>query len=120
MEIIGASKHIGAQRLFILVVGLWIGSLLTTGYLVAPAIFNTLTDRQVAGMVAANLVRHVAPIGRNGHRLIGRVPEGRPGLRALALFLPVVFDLAFDRPDLAGEPSAFGGAPLSGDRKSVV
>ncbi len=57
MEIIGASKHVGAQRLFILVVGLWVGSLLTTGYLVAPAIFNTLTDRQVAGMVAGSIFR---------------------------------------------------------------
>jgi hypothetical protein len=57
MEIIGASKHIGAQRLFILVAGLWVGSLLTTGYLVAPTIFNTLTDRQVAGMVAGSIFR---------------------------------------------------------------
>jgi hypothetical protein len=57
MDIIGASKHIGAQRLFILVAGLWVGSLLTTGYLVAPTIFNTLTDRQVAGMVAGSIFR---------------------------------------------------------------
>jgi hypothetical protein len=57
MEIVGASKHIGAQRLFMLVAGLWIGSILTTGYLVAPAIFNTLTDRQVAGMVAGSIFR---------------------------------------------------------------
>lgn len=57
MEIVAASNHVGAQRLFILVVGLWVGSLLTTGYLVAPAIFNTLTDRQVAGMVAGSIFR---------------------------------------------------------------
>jgi hypothetical protein len=57
METNSASKHIGAQRLFILVAGLWVGSLLTTGYLVAPTIFNTLTDRQVAGMVAGSIFR---------------------------------------------------------------
>jgi hypothetical protein len=50
-------KHPIAQRLFILVAGIWVGSLLTVGYLVAPSIFNTLTDRQVAGVVAGNIFR---------------------------------------------------------------
>lgn len=49
--------HSGAQRLFILVTGLWVGSVLTVGYLVAPTIFGTLTDRQVAGMVAGSIFR---------------------------------------------------------------
>lgn len=57
MVTISSSRHLGAQRLFILIAGLWVGSLLTTGYLVAPTIFNTLTDRQVAGMVAGNIFR---------------------------------------------------------------
>ena len=57
MNIIGASKHAVAQRLFTLVAGLWVGSILTAGYLVAPTIFNTLTDRQVAGMVAGSIFR---------------------------------------------------------------
>ena len=52
-----APNHVGAQRLFTLVAGLWVGSLLTTGYLVAPTIFNTLTDRQVAGMVAGSIFK---------------------------------------------------------------
>ncbi|MBU3601059.1 DUF4149 domain-containing protein [Polynucleobacter sp. AM-25C3] len=47
----------GAQRLFILIAGLWVGSLLTVGYLVAPAIFSTMTDRQAAGMVAGTIFR---------------------------------------------------------------
>ena len=55
MDINRVPKHPIAQRLFILVAGLWVGSLLTVGYLVAPAIFNTLTDRQVAGVVAGNI-----------------------------------------------------------------
>jgi hypothetical protein len=57
MNINGAHKHVVAQRLFILVAGLWVGSILTAGYLVAPTIFSTLTDRQVAGMVAGSIFR---------------------------------------------------------------
>jgi hypothetical protein len=47
----------GAQRLFILIAGLWVGSLLAVGYLVAPAIFSTMTDRQAAGMVAGSIFK---------------------------------------------------------------
>lgn len=52
-----APNHTGAQRLFILIAGLWVGSLLTVGYLVAPAIFTTMTDRQAAGMVAGSIFK---------------------------------------------------------------
>jgi hypothetical protein len=48
----GARQHQIAQRLFLFVSSLWVGSLITVGYLVAPTLFATLTDRQVAGMVA--------------------------------------------------------------------
>jgi hypothetical protein len=41
-----------AQRIFLFISSLWVGSLITVGYLVAPTLFATLTDRQVAGMVA--------------------------------------------------------------------
>lgn len=57
MKTLDASGYIGAQRLFILVAGLWVGSLLTVGYLVAPAIFSTMTDRQAAGMVAGSIFK---------------------------------------------------------------
>lgn len=57
MKTLEASNHVGAQRLFILIAGLWVGSLLAIGYLVAPAIFSTMTDRQVAGMVAGNIFK---------------------------------------------------------------
>jgi hypothetical protein len=53
----GALNYTSAQRLFALVAGLWVGGLLTIGYLVAPTIFNTLTDRQVAGMVAGSIFK---------------------------------------------------------------
>lgn len=57
MKILDAPKFLGAQRLFILISGLWVGSLLTVGYLVAPAIFSTMTDRQAAGMVAGSIFK---------------------------------------------------------------
>jgi hypothetical protein len=60
MKTLEASHHAGAQRLFILIAGLWVGSLLAVGYLVAPAIFSTMTDRQVAGMVAGNIFKFEA------------------------------------------------------------
>jgi len=41
------------QRLFLLIAGIWVGSLFTVGYLVVPTIFANLQDRQVAGMIAA-------------------------------------------------------------------
>ena len=50
-------NHDGAQRLFVLIAGLWVGSLLAVGYLVAPAIFSTMTDRQAAGMVAGSIFK---------------------------------------------------------------
>ncbi|MBU3622049.1 DUF4149 domain-containing protein [Polynucleobacter sp. CS-Odin-A6] len=52
-----APNYWSAQRLFILIAGLWVGSLLSAGYLVAPAIFSTMTDRQAAGMVAGSIFR---------------------------------------------------------------
>lgn len=57
MKTLGARNHDGAQRLFTLIAGLWVGSLLSVGYLVAPAIFSTMTDRQAAGMVAGSIFK---------------------------------------------------------------
>lgn len=49
--------HITAQRLFVFILTLWVGSIITVGYIVAPTLFATLTDTQVAGMVAGSLFR---------------------------------------------------------------
>ena len=57
MQNLTSPKHTGAQRLFILISGVWVGSILAVGYLVAPVIFSTLTDRQVAGMVAGSIFK---------------------------------------------------------------
>ena len=51
-----------ARRIFNLLSGLWVGSLLTIGFLVVPTLFSSLGDRQVAGMVAASLFKSIAYI----------------------------------------------------------
>ena len=43
------------QRLFLLIAGVWVGSLFAVGYLVVPTIFTALQDRQVAGMIAGSI-----------------------------------------------------------------
>lgn len=56
-------QRIRTQRVFSLVSGLWVGSFITIGFLVVPILFSSLGDRQVAGMVAANLFKSSAYIG---------------------------------------------------------
>ena len=55
--------HIRTQRIFSLISGLWVGSFIAIGFLVVPVLFSSLGDRQVAGMVAANLFKTTAYIG---------------------------------------------------------
>lgn len=55
MDSVGAPRYIVAQRLFLLIAGVWVGSLFTVGLLVVPTIFSSLQDRQVAGMIAATI-----------------------------------------------------------------
>lgn len=47
--------HATAQRVFVFILALWAGSLVTIGYVVAPALFANLSDAQVAGMIAGTL-----------------------------------------------------------------
>lgn len=44
-----------APRLRLLLCALWVGNLLTIGYLVAPTLFATLADRALAGTIAGSL-----------------------------------------------------------------
>ena len=48
-------SHGTAQRVFVFALALWVGSLITIGYIVAPALFITLEDPQAAGAVAGGL-----------------------------------------------------------------
>lgn len=45
------------MRLRLLITTLWVGSLWTIGYLVAPTLFSTLQDRILAGTIAGKLFR---------------------------------------------------------------
>ena len=51
------------QRIFSLLSGLWVGCFITVGFMVVPALFSNLGDRQVAGIVAASLFKSTAYIG---------------------------------------------------------
>jgi hypothetical protein len=55
--------YLKTQRIFSLITGLWVGSFITIGFLVVPILFTSLGDRQVAGMVAANLFKITAYSG---------------------------------------------------------
>jgi hypothetical protein len=43
------------HRIFLISVGLWLGAILSVGYLAAPVIFTKLPDRQLAGLIAGEL-----------------------------------------------------------------
>lgn len=46
-----------AWRAKVLIATLWVGSLWTVGYVVAPTLFSTLSDKALAGTVAGQLFR---------------------------------------------------------------
>jgi len=48
------------NRIRLLIIGLWAGSLLTIGYLVAPTLFLILPDKKLAGTIAGALFRNEA------------------------------------------------------------
>lgn len=52
-----------ADALFQVALTLWVGGLWTVGYLVAPMLFATLADRQLAGMIAGKLFAAIGWIG---------------------------------------------------------
>lgn len=52
-----------SQRVFNVISGIWVGSFLAVGFLVVPVLFSSLGDRQIAGLVAANLFKIIAYIG---------------------------------------------------------
>ncbi len=87
---------------------LWVGGLWVTGYSVAPALFATLQDRTLAGLVAGRLFSLLAWIGMAcaAYLLIYRLARYRAGALRQALFWIVIVMLALT---LAGE---FGVQPV--------
>jgi hypothetical protein len=55
--------HTKIQRLFTVISGLWVGSFIAIGFLVVPILFTTIGDRQIAGVIAANLFKINSYIG---------------------------------------------------------
>ncbi|PKO25471.1 MAG: DUF4149 domain-containing protein [Betaproteobacteria bacterium HGW-Betaproteobacteria-8] len=51
------------DKLALIVITAWVGALWAVGYLVAPTLFNTLENRQLAGMLAGKMFTLVAYVG---------------------------------------------------------
>lgn len=52
-----------ADALYFVTLTLWVGGLWVIGYLVAPTLFATLADRQLAGMLAGKLFALIGWVG---------------------------------------------------------
>lgn len=48
------------QRVFLMMTGIWLGVILGVGYLVAPTLFASMSDKQMAGSVAGEIFKHTA------------------------------------------------------------
>lgn len=65
-----------SDKLALVVITAWVGALWAIGYLVAPTLFHTLENRQLAGMLAGKMFTLVAYVGIGAafylliHRLI--------------------------------------------------
>ncbi|PKO34601.1 MAG: DUF4149 domain-containing protein [Betaproteobacteria bacterium HGW-Betaproteobacteria-7] len=55
-----------SEGLYLAVLTLWVGGLWAIGYLVAPVLFASLGDRQLAGVVAGKLFALIGWIGLGG------------------------------------------------------
>ncbi|MFZ4536558.1 DUF4149 domain-containing protein [Propionivibrio sp.] len=52
-----------SEALYLVTLTLWVGGLWAIGYLVAPTLFATLADRQMAGMLAGKLFSLIGWVG---------------------------------------------------------
>lgn len=52
-----------SEALYLFAITLWVGGLWTIGYMVAPVLFTSLGDRQLAGMVAGKLFALISWVG---------------------------------------------------------
>ena len=118
------------RALDLLIATLWVGSLWTVGYLVAPTLFATLADRALAGTIAASIFRIEAWLSLGCALsllalLLSRgtpvnMPDKRQGERFSALWLVVAmaactligyFGL---QPFMAAIREAVGGREMTG------
>lgn len=52
-----------SEALYLLAITLWVGGMWAIGYIVAPVLFSSLGDRQMAGMVAGKLFALIGWVG---------------------------------------------------------
>lgn len=103
-----------ADNFALLLVTAWVGGLWAIGYLAAPALFYTLGDRQLAGMLAGKMFAWMAYFGMFSafYLLIHRLAQyGTPALRQ-GFFWAVVAMLLLT---LAGQ---FGMQPILAQLKA--
>lgn len=55
--------HRLSEALYLSAITLWVGGLWAIGYLVAPTLFSSLGDRQLAGLVAGKLFSAISWVG---------------------------------------------------------
>lgn len=103
-----------ADALYAIALTLWVGGIWAIGYIVAPTLFYTLTDRALAGMLAGKLFTLIAWIGIGcaGYLLLFRLVRFGGGCFRQGIFWVVLIMLALT---LAGE---FGVQPILESLKS--
>ena len=87
------------QRLIFVLSGLWFGAILAVGYLVAPTIFMSLPDRQLAGEVAGEIFKNTTLLTVSVQVLLmflvnGLVKRGLSQYRTIRWYLLIILLLA--------------------------
>ena len=72
-----------SEALYLLVITLWVGGLWAIGYLVAPVLFSSLGDRQLAGQVAGRLFALIGWLGLGSAAYLLLFLLGRCGAAAV-------------------------------------
>jgi hypothetical protein len=105
-----------ADALFWLALTLWVGGLWSIGYLVAPTLFSTLADRQIAGAIAGRLFALIGwiGIGSAAYVLLHQSLQWRAGVFRRGVFWLTLLLLVLT---LAGQ---FGVQPLIAQLKAEM
>lgn len=109
-----------SENLLLILVAFWVGALWTTGFIVAPALFQLLPERELAGNVAGHLfqaVHWIAVVAGGYVLLFALLRHGQAAFRKGAVWLvlsmlvivavgalglqPIIAEL---RPSLANDP----------------
>jgi hypothetical protein len=81
-----------AESLLLILVALWAGALWTTGFVVAPALFQLIPERALAGSIAGHLfqsVHWIAVVAGSYILLFALARHGRAALRQGVVWLVV-------------------------------